>query len=293
MTKTVKPEYKDCMVVCDFWFIYRHKADFRKMERSADYANTGMIYTWEEPLKFYKAYGEKVYEKPVIWWGPGYPKDARSVTVDIDNEFRPDCPCKNVIAKVEGRRHDSTIVFIAHYDHLGHLGKKLYFPGVNDNASGNAALVTLAAYYAKNRPEFDMLFISVAGEEANLRGSQYFVNNPTVPLESIKYLINLDMIGDDNPVQYCEVSDAGMAGFALFERLNGENGWFTALNRGDLAANSDHYPFAVKGVPCIFLENKEGSTFPYYHTAHDDRSRLVWSTYEKVFRMVVKFIGEY
>lgn len=46
--------------------------------------------------------------------------------------------------------------------------------GANDNASGTAAIVTL---------------------------------------ERIKYLFNLDMIGDDNPVQYCEVSDAGMAQF--------------------------------------------------------------------------------
>ncbi len=45
------------------------------------------------------------------------------------------------------------------------------FPGANDNASGTAALITLAEYYAKDRPQYDMYFISLSGEEANLRGS--------------------------------------------------------------------------------------------------------------------------
>ena len=288
-----KPENKGCLVVVDFWFPYKHGKDFRQLERNTEIANAGMLYTWETPLKFYKAYGEKVWEKPILWAGPDFPKDAKSVTADIDNEFRPQYECNNVIAKVEGQKHDSTIVFIAHYDHLGHLGKKLYFPGANDNASGNAALVTLAQYYAANQPEYDMLFISVAGEEANLRGSTYFVNHPLVPLESIKYLINLDMIGDDNPVQYCEVSETGMRGFQLFEQLNAEGHFFDSLNRGELAANSDHYPFAQEGVPCIFFENEGGSTFPFYHTAQDDMSRFVGDTYKKIFRLVTRFIEKY
>ena len=41
-----------------------------------------------------------------------------------------------------------------------------------------------------------------------------------MPLEQIKYLFNIDMIGDNNPVQYCEASDEGMRGFALFEEIN-------------------------------------------------------------------------
>lgn len=288
-----KPENKGCLVVVDFWFPYKHSMEFYQLERKAEFANAGMLYIWSTPLKFYKAYGEEVREKPILWAGPDFPKDAKSVTIDIDHEFRSNYKCNNVIAKVEGQRHDSTIVFLAHYDHLGHLGKDLYFPGANDNASGSAALVTLAKYYAQNRPEFDMVFLSVAGEEANLRGSTFFVEHPTMPLENIKYLINLDMIGDDNPVQYCEVSDAGMRGFALFEQLNEEGHYFDALSRGTLAANSDHYPFAMKGVPCIFFENEEGSNFPFYHTALDDMSRFVNVTYEKIFRLVTEFVAKY
>ena len=287
------PENKDAFVVCDFWFTYRHGKDFKRMQSREDCANAGLLYVWEAPMKFYKAYGEKVGEKPIIWVSPDFPTDARSVTADIENRFLDDYTCFNVIAKVEGRRHDSCYVFTAHYDHLGNLGRKVYYPGANDNASGTAAIVTLAAWYAQHRPEYDMYFIAFSGEDANLRGSEWFATHPIVPLEQIRYLFNLDMIGDNNPVQYCEVSDEGERGYALFERINGDKHYFKALDRGELAANSDHYPFASRHVPCIFLENKEGDAFPYYHTTLDNWEHAVFDSYEPLFRLVTDFIGQY
>ena len=289
-----KPENKDCFVVCDFWFIYKHREDFLKMETGNSCANAGMIYTWREPLKFYKAYGEQVVDKPVIWVSADFPKDAKTITVDIQSMFLKDYDCFNVIAKVEGRRHDSCFVFTAHYDHLGNLGKKVFYAGANDNASGTAAIVTLAAYYAQNRPEYDMYFIAFSGEDANLRGSEYYVDhNPVVPLSQIKYLFNIDMIGDNNPVQYCEVSDEGLRGYALMERINDEKHHFKGLNRAELEGNSDHYPFALRHVPCILFENESGDAFQYYHTVNDDWEHAVFDTYEPLFRLVRDFIERY
>ena len=287
------PENKGAMVVCDFWFTYKHSKDFRRLESKDGAPNAGVVYTWETPLKFYKAYGEKVVDKPIIWVGPSFPKDAKSVKVDIDNLFLDDYECFNVIAKVEGARHDSCYVFTAHYDHLGNLGRKVFYAGANDNASGTAAIVTLAKHYAANKPPYDMYFIAFSGEDANLRGSQYYVDHPVIPLSQIKYLFNIDMIGDNNPVQYCELSDEGMRAFALLERINEREHYFKALNRGNLAANSDHYPFAVRHVPCIFLENEEGDAFQYYHTPKDNWQNAVFDSYEPVFKLVTTFINEY
>lgn len=95
-------------------------------------------------------------EKPIIWMTPEAVEGIKTVRADIDNKFLKDYELFNVIAKVEGRRHDSCYVFMAHYDHLGNLGKKVFYAGANDNASGTAAIVTLAKYYAQNRPEYDM-----------------------------------------------------------------------------------------------------------------------------------------
>ena len=288
-----KPEYANSLVACEFWFAYKHGKDFSRLQKAGECTNAGLIQTWTSPIKFYKAYGHRMVEKPIIWMTPEAVEGIKTVKADIDNEFLKDYELFNVIAKVEGRKHDSCFVFTAHYDHLGNLGKKVYYPGANDNASGTAAIVTLAAYYAQNKPEYDMYFIAFSGEDANLRGSEFYAKNPLVPLEQIKYLFNLDMIGDNNPVQYCEVSDEGMRGFNLFEKINEEQHYFKALNRGELAGNSDHYPFATRHVPCIFLENQEGDAFPYYHTIYDTYKTVRFESYEPVFKLVRDFVQRY
>ena len=213
-------------------------------------------------------------DKPIIWVTPEAIEGVKSVRVDVDNKFLKDYECFNVIAKVEGQRHDSCYVFTAHYDHLGNLGKKIFYAGANDNASGTATIVTLAAYYAKNRPPYDMYFIAFSGEDANLRGSNWYVDHPVVPLQQIKYLFNIDMIGDNN-------------------QINERKHHFKALHRGDLAANSDHYPFATHHVPCIFLENEKGDAFQYYHTIYDTYQTVRCDSYEPVFRLVRDFIENY
>ena len=288
-----KPEYANCLVACEFWFAYRHGKDFARLQKAGECTNAGLIQTWTSPIKFYKAYGHRVADKPIVWVTPEAIEGVKSVRLNVDNEFLKDYGLFNVIAKVEGARHDSCYVFTAHYDHLGNLGRKVFYAGANDNASGTATLVTLAAHYAKNRPPYDMYFLSFSGEDANLRGSEFFANNPIVPLEQIKYLFNIDMIGDNNPVQYCEASDEGLRGFALMERINGEQHYFDSLNRGELAANSDHYPFATRHVPCIFLENQEGDAFPYYHTIYDTYQTVRFESYEPVFRLVRDFVERY
>ncbi|MBR2331085.1 MAG: M28 family peptidase, partial [Alistipes sp.] len=177
--------------------------------------------------------------------------------------------------------------------HLGLLGKKVFYAGAHDNASGTAAIVTLAAHYAKNRPEYDIYFIAFSGEDAYLRGSEWYAKNPLVPLTQIRYLFNLDMIGDNNPVQYCEVSNEGERGYELFVKINNDKKYFKSLDRGKLAGNSDHYPFAQRHVPCIFLENKEGDAFKYYHTTFDTWERAIFDSYEPTFKLVTDFIEQY
>lgn len=286
-----RPEYEGAFVVCDFMFTYKHPEDFRKLTSKKHCSNSGMVYTWEAPLKFYKAYGETVREKPIIWAAPDFPTDAKTIKVDMENEFLKDYECFNVIAKVEGARHDSCYVFTAHYDHLGKLGKKTFYPGAHDNASGTAVIMTLAAHYVKNKPEYDMYFIAFSGEDANLRGSEWYAEHPLAPLSQIKYLFNLDMIADNNPAQYCEVSNEGMRLYPLFEKINAEKGYFKELDRNKLDGNSDHYPFALRNVPCIFFMNEGGDAFKYYHTIYDTWENFVISNYEPTFSLIIDFIN--
>ena len=286
------PEYEGAFVVCDFMFSFKHRAYFKRLQSKQECSNAGLIYTWEAPLKFYKAYGETVKEKPILWVRPDFPNDAKRIRVDMENEFWEDYECFNVIAKVEGQKHDSCYLFTAHYDHLGKLGKKTYYPGAHDNASGTATIITMAAHYAQHTPEYDMYFVAFSGEDANLRGSEWYADHPIAPLEQIKYLINIDMVADNNPAQYCEVSNEGMAGFARFEQINAEKGYFKALDRGELAGNSDHYPFALRKVPCIFFMNENGDAFKYYHTVYDTWENSIFSNYEPTFKLIRDFIDQ-
>lgn len=288
-----KPEYQNCLVACEFWFTYKHRDVFSKLQKAGECPNAGLIYTWPSPIKFFKAYGHHVVDKPIIWVTPEAIDGVKNVRANVDNVFMKDCEIFNVIAKVEGERHDSCYVFTAHYDHLGNLGKKVFYAGANDNASGTATIVTLAAYYAKHRPPYDMYFMAFSGEDANLRGSEYYAQHPLVPLSQIRYLFNIDMIGDNNPVQYCECSDEGLRSFALFEQINHEKQYFKDLHRGELAANSDHYSFATRHVPCIFLENENGDAFQYYHTIYDNWKTAVFDSYEPVFKLVTDFVSKY
>ena len=293
-----RPENEGCFVVCDFWFTYKHSADFKKMQTDGECLNAGLVYTWDTPLKFYKAYANRVVDKPIIWVPSSvlnHPDGSRAsqIRADIDNEFLTGYESSNVIAKVSGVRHDSCYVFIAHYDHLGNFGRRLYFPGANDNASGTAAIITMAEYYAVHKPMYDMYFIALSGEDTGLNGSAYFVEHPVMPLESIRYVFNFDMIGDNNPVQYCEVSPQGLAGFRQMEAINAQKSYLKGFNLGELAANSDHWSFAQKGVPCIMFENEGGEAFPHYHTAQDNMTTMRFETYEPLMNLVKDFISGY
>lgn len=285
-----KPENEGAMVVCDFWFSYKHARDFKKLQTNGYCNNSGVIFVWNTPLKFYKAYGERVIDKPVVWVDNNFDRSTKEVTFDIEHRFMKGYASYNIIAKVEGERHDQCYVVTAHYDHLGNMGRHLYFPGANDNASGTAAIITLAAHYAKHKPQYDIYFIAFSGEEAGLRGSTYFAKHPTFDLAKVRYLFNLDMIGDNNPDQYVEVSQEGMDGFHKMERIAKEQQLFHSLKLGELASNSDHYPFAERHVPCILFENEEGVTFPDYHTPRDNYKNAVFTTYPSIFKLVTGII---
>ena len=109
-----KPEYANCLVACEFWFTYKHRDVFSKLQKAGACPNAGLIYTWASPIKFFKAYGDHVVDKPIIWVTPEALEGVHTVRANVDNVFLKDCEIYNVIAKVEGERHDSCYVFTAH-----------------------------------------------------------------------------------------------------------------------------------------------------------------------------------
>ena len=100
----------------------------------------------------------------------------------------------NIIGVIPGTRvTDRYIVVTAHYDHVGTNAEGQVFNGADDNASGVATMLALAAELKRQAPEHSVLIVALDGEEHGLLGARHFVEAPPMPLESIAMNLNFDM----------------------------------------------------------------------------------------------------
>lgn len=219
-------------------------------------------------------------------------ENRQSIKADFKNEFLPEHRTQNVCGIIKGDS-DSMIVFTAHYDHLGRLGKETYFPGASDNASGVAMLLDLARHYSasEERPEYSIVFLFFSAEEVGLLGSFHFVKNPLVELSKIKFLLNLDLVGGgDDGIQIVN-SSVFEKEYELLDSLNQAGGFLKAIKKRGEAANSDHYPFFALGVPSFFIYTLGGAK--EYHNIYDTPSNLPLTEYEDLFLLLTKFVSAY
>ena len=217
------------------------------------------------------------------------PRKIKSIDVAIDQEYKRPHLGVNVVATLKGTADTNAIlVFTAHLDHLGRMGRDVYIAGANDNASGSAMLLDLYRYYLKNRPEQDVVFIWFGGEEAGLVGSQHFVEHPLIPLENIQFLLNLDLMGDAATGITAVNGKIFESHFAKLSSLNIEMGLLGKVKARGEAANSDHYPFYQKGVPCFFIYTT--GDYKHYHDVEDVPANLPLTNYEQVFELLTVFM---
>lgn len=103
----------------------------------------------------------------------------------------------NLVGRIPGREPGGKAILItAHYDHLAPRNG-VVMNGADDNASGAAALVSIAAYFAKHPARHPVIIAAFDGEEAGLQGARAFGAAPPVPADTLAVNINLDMIGRD------------------------------------------------------------------------------------------------
>jgi hypothetical protein len=174
-----------------------------------------------------------------------------------------------------------TIVIGAHFDHLG-LGRQgsskapkpegQIHNGADDNASGVAGLLELARYFSQNSTEepCNFLFIAFGAEELGLQGSRHFVNNPTLPLDKINFMANMDMIGRYNPGRGVGIGGYGTSDAwpEIFKDVQGEVKFFT--DRAG-SGGSDHGSFYAKNIPVLFFHTGGHDD---YHTPTDDADKV-------------------
>ncbi len=220
-----------------------------------------------------------------------FPTNAKKIKLNISNKFLPKYGSQNILGFIEGKnKPDSSIVFSAHYDHLGMMGSETIFPGANDNASGTAMLLNLAQYYSKpeNKPDYTIVFIFFAAEEAGLVGSKFYTENPVFPLEEIKFLINIDLAGTGDEGITVVNGSVFENEFNKLKELNESKKYLAQVKVRGKAANSDHYYFTEKGVPSFFIYTMGG--IKAYHDVYDKPETLPLTEFKDLFRLLTDFV---
>ena len=217
-----------------------------------------------------------------------YHKEIKQVYFFIENNYLKDYTTQNVISYIKGSvQPDSFIVFSAHYDHLGQMGKDVYFPGANDNASGCAMLLNLAKYYSEHPPKYSIAFMAFGAEEAGLVGSKYYVEHPLFPLKQIRFLVNLDLLGTGDEGITVVNGSVFKTEFNILTSINEQKKYLTQIKVRGKAANSDHYFFTEAGVRSFFIYTLGG--IKAYHDIYYRPETLPLTKFEDVFRLLTDF----
>ena len=251
----------------------------------------GIILKDKELFPYFKARSYYTTNMPVLMVTEEFPEGASTIKVDIDAEMLATRDAHNVIAWLPGTGEgDGYCTFIAHYDHLGLMGRDNLYLGANDNASGAAMLLDLARWFSSHRPQTSIQFIFLDAEETNLLGAYYYCGNPRLDLAKCKYLINVDMVADDSDHLATEITPSGEAGLERFREVNA-SGDFPPF---DLALqentdNSDHYAFGEYGVPAIYFST-EGSILQHYHSPRDSYGNTRYENFDRLFNLLTKFV---
>jgi Zn-dependent M28 family amino/carboxypeptidase len=167
----------------------------------------------------------------------------------------------NVAGLLRGKRYpDETIIYSAHWDHLG-IGKPdangdAIYNGAIDNGTGLAHIIEQGRAFAREpRTDRSIVFLALAVEEKGLLGSEYYATRPLFPLGKTVAVLNTDSMGVWGPAR--NFSIAGTARLGLLDALIAEGArqgrTFTPDNHPEAGSffRSDHFSFAKAGVPAI------------------------------------------
>ncbi len=188
---------------------------------------------------------------------------------------------QNVLGFMEGSDpilKNDVVVVGGHYDHLGMggansgsraPGEEAVHNGADDNASGTATVIEIAEKLAANRSELkrSVLVMAFGAEEMGLLGSKYFTQNPSINLDRIVAMVNVDMVGRLNEKGELAVGGTGTSteSETLLNRLVENYALKLAMSPNGFGP-SDHSSFYVEDIPVFFFST---GAHEDYHTPND------------------------
>jgi hypothetical protein len=205
-----------------------------------------------------------------------------SYRIDFSISFSPRIRmARNVVGYIDNGAA-LTIVLGAHFDHLGYGedgnsmirgGGAAIHNGADDNASGTSAIIELASQLSRSKSKpYNYLFIAFSAEELGLNGSKFFVDNPTIPLNTINYMINLDMVGRMNDsTKSITVGGYGTSPSwkSMIESVKQKP--FSIRFDSSGTGPSDHTSFYRKDIPVLFFFT---GLHTDYHKPSDDADKI-------------------
>jgi Zn-dependent M28 family amino/carboxypeptidase len=212
----------------------------------------------------------------------------------------------NVMGYIEGTdKSNEWLIITAHYDHLGKRGDVIYY-GADDDGSGTVGVMEIAQAFAAAKaagkgPRRNVMVMTVSGEEKGLWGSEYFANNPTIPIDKLTADLNIDMIGrvdterqSGDTLNYIYVVGDDKLSTDLKPLSEGVNKKYSKMvldykfndpnDTEQIYYRSDHYNFAAKGVPVIFYY--DGMLKADYHKPTDTPDKINYTLMKKRAQLV-------
>ena len=184
---------------------------------------------------------------------------------------------------------EKTVVIGAHYDHLGHgeyggslfaSSEKEVHNGADDNASGIAAMLAIAERVQyKKLNNYNYLFLGFSGEEQGLWGSNYFAKNPTISMESVAFMLNMDMVGRLDADRRIAIHGTGTAPVwnQLIDSVLVSD--FKIKKHESGVGPSDHTSFYLQDVPVLHFFTGQHQD---YHKPSDDADLINYVGLENV-----------
>lgn len=203
----------------------------------------------------------------------------------------------NIVGFVAGSSSEKILVITAHYDHVGtgrpnDQGDSIY-NGADDNASGTAALIELAKYFKKNRPQHGMIFAALDGEEMGLQGAKALIKDFPFPLEQIILNINMDMVSRNEKGElYASGTYYSPSLKPILEKAAAESTPKLLFGhdepntgRDNWTQSSDHGPFFSANVPHIYFGVEDHAD---YHKPSDSFENIDQQFFVNAVNLILK-----
>lgn len=214
----------------------------------------------------------------------------------IIDTFQNKVLLRNILCRFDGTDpvlKNEYIIVVCHYDHIGQNQEGQIFPGANDNATSNAALLEMVRNWKPTKRS--VIFVWSDGEEFGMLGARSHVLKYISELDKIKLVIGLEMLGHLNRTNNAHLlgQELTVEGSDIVDEIkkNGELEIITQIEYSErFLGGTDTAPFWMKGIPVMvwFVNSMEN-----YHKTTDTAQTIDYDGMVKLTKYISESITKF